>query len=297
MLEDLLLYIGVENIRPQGDEVLGRCPAHERRTGARETRTDHWSVNRLTGVHFCFSCEYKGSLVQLICDLTSLGVWEAQKLIRQFDVELSRGEDEEPWQPPTLDLTERLERFGPPPRAARESRKLLMSAVARLGVRWDPAERAWVLPIIGPTGGTWGYQLKSDELVRNHPPGIKKSRTLFGLHVLRPRDRTFLVESPLDAVYLDGLGYSAVASFGAAVSDHQMRLVIEYCPALVLALDNDEPGIRATEKLLRDHWHHRLPITVFDYSLTNAKDPGECTRQEIHDGGRNAVLASFWSRP
>jgi hypothetical protein len=294
MLEDLLSYIGVENIKPAGDEVQGRCPKHEERTGAREQRTDHWSINRNTGTHFCFSCEFKGSLVRLIMDMIGVGIWEAQKLIIQFDVELSQ--DEQPWEPPSIDLSEHLETFGPPPRRALADRKLKVPSVQRFGVRWDADGSAWVLPIVGPTGAVWGYQTKGPDQVLNHPPGIKKSRTLFGLNVLRGLSaRTLLVESPLDAVYLDGLGYRAMASFGASVSDHQLRLLVETCDHLVLALDHDEAGIRATEKILRDKWHHRLPITVFDYGQSKAKDPGEMDNQAIHDGARLATLASFWS--
>ena len=53
MIEDLLEYLGVEDIRPLGMEVQARCPMHEKRTGEQELRTDHWSINRGSGAHHC----------------------------------------------------------------------------------------------------------------------------------------------------------------------------------------------------------------------------------------------------
>jgi DNA primase len=292
MLEDLLYYIGVEDIRPLGEEVQARCPKHQERTGERERKPDHWSISRRTGLHHCFSCEYKGNLARLVGDLTGLGIWETQKLLLTYDVQLDKEED---WEPPPLNFVDQIERFGPAPRAALRSRRLKATAAQRFGVRFDPEDYAWILPITGPSGQMWGYQRKAPDWVRNFPPGIKKSRTLFGLTVPRPAtDTLMLVESPLDCVYLDGLGISAVASYGAAVSNHQLRLLIEHADKVMLALDNDKTGVAATEKILREEWHHRLPMTVFSYGHAKGKDPGECSPEEVYEGVRTAVLAAFW---
>jgi DNA primase len=296
MLEDLLLYIGIEDIRPLGDEIQGRCPAHEKRTGERENKPVHWSISRRTGLHYCFSCEYKGSLTRLVGDMTGLGAWDVSKLLIQHDVQLDKDEEEE-WEPPPLNFVDQLERFGPPPRAALEHRRLKASSVQRFGLRFDREDYAWVLPIYSPAGALWGYQRKGTGWVRNFPPGVKKSRTLFGLSVVSGEPDTsslVLVESPLDCVYLDGLGLAAVASYGAAVSDQQLRLLVERANRVILALDNDKAGITATQKILREHWHHRLPMTVFDYSHTQGKDPGECSPDEVYDGVRTASLGVFW---
>jgi DNA primase len=57
MIEELLEHIGVEDLQPRDTEIGGRCPAHEKRTGERESRPDHFFVNRSTGLFHCFSCE------------------------------------------------------------------------------------------------------------------------------------------------------------------------------------------------------------------------------------------------
>lgn len=291
MIEDLLEHIGVEDIRSLGEEIQGRCPMHERRTGERERRPDHWSINRHSGAHHCFSCEYSGSLVRLIMDVSGASLWDARKMIRTFDVDLS--DDEAPWEPPIGMMIEtRLEDFGPPPPRAMARRHLTLEAVARYQLRWNAEEAAWVIPIFSPGGEKWGWQTKGSE-IRNHPPGIKKGRTLFGLDVLRG-DLALLVESPLDVAYLDTLGVPAVAAFGCQISEMQMKLLVERCDSLVLALDDDRAGIAETRRLLKERWHHRIPTTVFNYRGLSGKDPGELSPAEISRGLDFAVLAAFW---
>jgi len=296
MIEDLLEHIGVEDIRPGDTEIGGRCPMHEERTGERERKPRHFSVNRTTGVFHCFSCEYAGSLVRLIIDLTKVGLWDAHKLLRDFDVELGDSDDENTWVPPvpSTDLESQLDQFGPPPERALAHRHLSAEACDRFGVRWDYEESAWILPIYGPTGDLWGWQAKTAEYVRNRPPGVKKSRTLFRQVTPMPGIMVILVESPLDACYLDSLGYPAVASFGAAVSNEQMRLIIERFEQLTLALDNDRVGRNEMGRLLEERWHHRIPIEIFNYPKGKKKDPGELTPEQIEEGLDLATAAAFW---
>lgn len=295
MIEDLLDAIGVEDIQPHENEVGGRCPMHEQRTGERENRPDHWSVNRRSGAHHCFSCEYSGSLIRLIIDLEHVGLWDAHQMLHRFEVDLDAPE-EDTWEPPvpSADLETQLEQFGPPPSRAVERRHLSLEALDCFRVRWDYEVSAWIFPIHGPGGGLWGWQAKGAEWVRNRPPGIKKSRTLFGVQVPQNGTQLVLVESPLDAVYLHGLGYTALASYGAGVSDAQMRLVIERFDEVVLALDNDEAGRNETRRLLNERWHHRLPVYVFNYRGTAAKDPGECQETEVRTAMADPVMAALW---
>jgi DNA primase len=291
MIEDLLEHIGVEDIRSLGEEVQARCPMHEKRTGERERRPDHWSINRYSGAHHCFSCEYSGSLTRLIMDVAKVNLWDAHGLIRRFDVDLS--DDEAPWEPPIGMMIEtRLEDFGPPPPRALARRHLTPEVCDRYQLRWDYEEAAWIIPIFSPSGEKWGWQTKGSE-IRNHPPGIKKGKTLFGLTVLRG-ERALLVESPLDVAYLDTLGVPAVAAFGCQVSDMQLKLLVERLDALVLALDDDKAGISETFRIIREKWHHRIPISVFNYRSLSGKDPGELSPAEVRKGLDGAVLAAFW---
>jgi DNA primase len=295
MIEDLLEHIGLEDLQPKEVEIGARCPLHERRTGEREHRPRHFFVNRRTGMYHCFSCDYSGSLIKLVMDTTRLGLWDAHQLIRRFDIDLE--DTEEKWEPPVASATleAKLAEFTKPPERAIKRRHLRREAIDRFGLCWDPEESAWICPIYSPLGELWGYQAKTAEWVRNRPPGIRKSLTLFGVQVVQYSPQVVLVESPLDAAYLDGLGYAAMSSFGAGVSDSQMRLIIERFDELVLALDNDEAGRNETTRLLTEHWHHRIPITVFNYSnALKGKDPGELSANQIRAGLEDSTLAAFW---
>jgi DNA primase len=296
VIEDLLEHIGVEDLQPRDNEIGARCPMHEQRTGELERTPRHFFVNRSTGAFHCFSCEYGGSLVKLIMDVTKLGLWDAHQLVRRFDVDLDSPNEERTWEPPvpSRDLATKLAEFGPPPARAMARRHLDPESVDRFGVRWDYELSAWIFPIYGPTGDLWGWQSKSAEWVRNRPPGIRKSLTLFGIQLPRNDPYVILVESPLDIVYLEGLGYPAVASFGAGVSDAQMRLIIEHFDELILALDNDEAGRNETRRLLTEKWHHRIPIQIFDYGSSRGKDPGELAPHQVKAAMDDLTLAAFW---
>ena len=71
-LRDTLDAAGVQGLRETKKEIVGRCPGHVARTGKEDHRPS-WSVNKATYLHFCFSCGYKGTLTQLLVDLTGCG--------------------------------------------------------------------------------------------------------------------------------------------------------------------------------------------------------------------------------
>ncbi|MBA0084802.1 MAG: hypothetical protein HRJ53_07395, partial [Acidobacteria bacterium Pan2503] len=46
--------------------------------------------------------------------------------------------------------------------------------------------------------------------------------------------------------------------------------------------------------ILKEKWHHRLPMQIFHYVSNKHKDPGECSTLEITHGVTEARMASFW---
>jgi hypothetical protein len=80
-VESALFELEIEfDIR--NNEALALCPMHKERTG-REDNSPSWWINLETGAHMCFSCHYKGSLLQLICDIKNFhhDTWG----IREYD--------------------------------------------------------------------------------------------------------------------------------------------------------------------------------------------------------------------
>jgi DNA primase len=304
----LLEDINVEDIRLDGgDEIHARCPMHEQRTGGREANPRHWSINSRKLVFWCWSCHYKGKLPKLVMDMTGLNLWQALKFIHGYDVKSTPTPTKQ--EPPVrnvakellrlfehqVQLEGRYRRFRPPPERALSQRRLSPGAADIYGLRWDYANDEWIIPISYWNGVLMGWQRKGRDRPSNYPKGVPKSESLFGLHLMS-RSRVMLVESPLDVVYVHGRGgrhrYSAVASYGADVSDSQLELLLRHSPAteLVLALDDDPAGLEGTQDILRRGWHRRIPTYLFDYGISAAKDPGEMSVADIEAGLAEARL-------
>lgn len=84
-----------------------------------------------------------------------------------------------------------------------------------------------------------------------YPSEFKKSRVLFGANLVNGNNLVCVVEGPLDAMWLNQLGYNAVAILGMSISKKQVDLVQGLLSSeVVLCLDNDEAGQIGREKAL-----------------------------------------------
>lgn len=289
-LPGLLEAIGLDQVRQKGDEVWACCPDHA-------DSNPSWSMNTETGAHSCFSCGYRGSLLYLLCDKLDLSVFAAKRIMRDYGVaDLEMPERAEEPAKPKLLPEQKLKGFEMPPATAMEKRGLDRLSVIRYGVRWRPDTKAWIFPIRTPSGKLLGWQEKSKEAVRNRPMNMEKSLTVFGAEHLRPCERAVLVESPLDVVYLHGLGYEdCFASFGANVSDEQMRLLDEYAESIVVALDHDEAGEKCSWRLREEFGKSKTRLLFLHYDVqTEAKDPGEMDAEEAVWSVENAIPYLDW---
>jgi hypothetical protein len=328
-LTALLEDFGFENIRRTGNEVGARCPLHEDRTGYRERRPRHWSINVTTGLHHCWSCNWKGNLFTLIRDVAGVGPAEAQVTIWRYEIDLkpassdagNTGHTDQPVDPWASErnarqLRQQYERFGDPHQHALSSRHISLESCGRFGVRWDEYREGWVQPVFSAQGMLTGWQFKrsltdgfcldEDGPERDLSPqvctrrGTKVSQTCFGLEHVLANERLLLVESPLDVVYLYELGYPAVASFGTdTVSDRQLALIRERTSHLVLALDNDIAGHQATESVLNrgqvwDLRFERLEVLSYRPEIRDIKDPGEMNEQQLELALISARDARGW---
>lgn len=290
-LADLGLHLIRTVSGTAGDEHLIRCPQHLERTGKRDRRPSCW-VNDATGAYICFSCGYSGPFVELAADALDTDRAQAARWVLRAGTRRLREDRHRPAPERPAPLTEAaLALFVLPPPHALAERHLTAESCAAYGVLWEPKGNRWILPIRDyPSGELTGWQEKGRRVVRNRPTGVKKSHTLFGAHMLTG-DTAVLVESPLDAVLLHSLGITgAVASYGALVSDAQMRIIKRRSKTLILALDNDAAG-RAARDALYTRWRPRgIPILYFSYSGTSGKDPGEMQPDEIRRAVSTAHL-------
>ena len=291
-LVEVLSGLGVEINKIQSDEINGRCPVHHRIKGRESTRYS-WYLNCDTGLWFCFSCGGRGNLSMLISELTNdpSALWSIQShLITSGLHRLTESEQEVRQTYTPIDWGQ-YSKFRPLPIRMRELRRLDEEVTARYGIRWDTTNKSVVIPIVSPVGELWGWQLKKTGWVRNHPEGVHKGDTLFGIERAHA-ETALLLESPLDVVRFHSVygkpDISAVASFGANVSEQQIRLLTDRFDGLIIALDNDPTG-RMETKRLRD----RLPSfrngTKYWRYETDDKDLGAMSDHTILHGIRQVT--------
>lgn len=291
--------LGVQVVRCIQNEAWAFCPGHAARLGRSNTTPNKWSINLETGLHSCFSCGFSGSFVTLVQEVLHYERRDAVQWVRNHGgVRRLRGSldsSTERFQPDAglHPWTEaRLALFTEPPDSALSQRRVSAGSVEHYGVLWD--KDRWVLPIRDPyTGSLWGYQEKTENgWVSNAPDRVPKADTLFGINCFAG-DTVVLLESPLDCLRLYTAGISGgVSSFGVNVSTAQIKLLLDIAKTVVIALDNDEAGIRESLSLKRSLLKRGRDIRFFNYShIPEAKDIGTfgVSDQDIRQGFDSAL--------
>lgn len=299
----------------KGAEANALCPMHWERTG-KDDRSPSWWINTDSGQHICFSCHYKGNVLQLICDVNQFYIqsygdvysydynaaqnWLAS--VAQIPIEKLKSiianlpNYLEPAAKP-LNMSEaRLAVFVEPPAEALESRNITAEAARTYGVMWDTSKSAWVLPLREPHfNKLMGWQEKGtlNRTFMNRPTGLPKSKTLFGVDV-QDESLAIVVESPLDCVRIASAGFSgAVAICGSNPSEEQIKL-LRFSDRIIAAFDNpkvDKAGRKACEEMRQFARKYGLNLSFFNYGDTGKKDPGDLTDEEIAWGIQNAKSA------
>lgn len=265
----------LDDARVTAGEAYVLCPYHaDRRTGS-------FSVNLETGLNKCFSCGQGGSFARYLGAAHGMTAVQARRWCITRLLPARRDDDAAPLQPQVTEAS--LALFTAPPPEALAARRVSAEACRALGIRWDPRAGSWIFPVRGPHDGhLQGWQAKHGSTVRNYPRGVPVKSALFGSALLPASPRIVLVESPLDAAVMLDAGYPAVSSYGAGCSDIQLGLIAEHCTSLVVAYDSDRAGEEAAARIWAG-WR-KLPVRMFSYQDTDAKDPGDMTADQIRRG-------------
>ncbi|MDX1924854.1 MAG: DNA primase [Rickettsiaceae bacterium] len=118
-----------------------------------------------------------------------------------------------------------------------------------------------IIPIISIFGKVIGFGARSikDEMPKylNSPETLffKKGETLYGENIASTNAHkmgmVILVEGYFDVITLHQFGFqNAVASLGTAVTEPQILKLWKLAPELVVCLDGDDAGVRASKKIL-----------------------------------------------
>ncbi len=110
--------------------------------------------------------------------------------------------------------------------------------------------------------------------------GMEKDKGLIGFTSARGSEQIILLEGVLDALYLNHKGFKSVAVGGVSLSATQLQaLQLAGCKELLLAMDMDEPGQRATEKLIKSLTGSSLRAYVISLP-EDFKDADELIREK-----------------
>jgi len=320
---DILMNIDIEKVITnlgidydnKGHEANGLCPMHEVRTG-KQDNSPSWWINLESGQHICFSCHYKGNLLQLVCDVNEFynkgwsedytydyraaELWLSQisaiSIEKLKDIVHSLPNYLEPAPKPVAMSDARLAIFDAPPSEALESRNITAESAEKYGVVWDTKKSTWILPLRDPDSNKLlGWQEKGtvNRTFFNRPTGLSKSKTLFGLQN-QSEDLVVVVESPLDCLRLYSAGVaSAVAICGSSPSEEQVKL-LRASDRIICAFDNpklDAAGKKASEEIREFARKYGLNLSFFNYGDSGKKDPGDMTDEEIQWGIANSKSA------
>ena len=144
-----------------------------------------------------------------------------------------------------------------------------------------------VIPIHDQIGNLIAYAGRSidgGEPKYRLPPGFRKAAELFNLHRAASdarHGRVFVVEGFFDCMQVHQAGYrNVVALMGCSLSDHQGQLLREHFDEVVLLLDGDGAGRRASNEIAA-----RLSgiMRVKRCCIPSGRQPDDMTAAELRE--------------
>lgn len=290
----VLKELGVDVRRVGDKEISGCCPVHERTTGKAD-RSPSWSMNAATGLWICHSCGARGTLSSLVSELSGNpdSVEAVNYLLIESGLSRLKGGETVPYVPEVDWLT--YNKFSHPPVSECVRRNIDPAVAKSYGIRWDTSKGSWVIPIVSPIGELIGWQEKGSSWFNNVPKGVRKGETLFGIEKFVAKT-AILVESPLDVVRFASAftNIQALATFGAYVTRHQIKLLASVAQKVIVAMDNDKAGIESAKELFKSLPRFKNGVQWFHYKHTEAKDIGDMTDDEVETGLRNTSVVPWW---
>ena len=121
-------------------------------------------------------------------------------------------------------------------------------------------------------------------------PDFPKDTTIYDYD---PKRRTAVVVESVLSILRHSSRHHMVATFGASVTDRQMRFLSQY-ERVILWMDNDNAGWRATGEIA-EHLESYMPVFVVPSPW--AADPGDMDDETVDALLAEAVPYSIWTPP
>ncbi len=258
------------------------CPFHN------NSRSPAGEIDKKSGFFFCFSCQHICDLTEFIMHTSGRSYFEAVRYIKSKEVAIDI-EDEISKQlivkPDYVQydqvLIKRLNQQAlESPRAMRyyNGRLIQESSVKKFQLGFSEKQDMVTIPVHSPDGMEVGFVGRSIEGKEfKNTPGLPKSKVLFNLHRVKTSSKVYVVESSFDAIRLDQVGFPAVATLGANVSNVQTELLQKYFNNIIVIADNDEAGGNMKSKIV-ERLGSRVSVIKLDKQY---KDIGDMPDEAI----------------
>ena len=273
---------GVDIEAEFGNDYIIFCPYHN------NNRTPAGEVAKDSGLFFCFGCQTTKNLEEFIMHMSGRTYFEAVRYIKSKETEndIEKLVNKTLVAPPEfvpydeLILKRLYNQLAASDKAKNylRYRKIEMSSWAKFSLGYSEKQDSITVPMHSPDGMCLGFVARTIEGKDfKNTPGLPKGKILFNLHRIKSSGTVYVVESSFDAIRLDQVGFPAVATLGANVSNSQIRLLEKYFTNVVLIADNDEAGSIMKDKLIE-----KLGSLVTTIRLDkNYKDIGDMEDAEI----------------
>lgn len=258
------------------------CPFHSNH------RTPAGEVHKNNGMFFCFSCQKVADLVELVMHTSGKTYFESVRFIKSKEQQSNIADEidnklqEKPEYVQYDELLIRRLNFQAldSSRAIRyfDSRLINESSMKKFYLGFSEKQDMVTVPVHSPDGICVGFVARSIEGKDfKNTPGLPKAKLLFNLHRVKTASKVYVVESSFDAIRLDQVGLSAVATLGANVSNMQVELLQKYFNDIIIIADNDAAGGNMKNKIL-EKLGSRVSIIQLDNKY---KDIGDMKDEDI----------------
>lgn len=244
----------------------GLCPFHREKTPS-------FSIDRKNNIFTCFGCGETGDVITFASKMKEVEPLEAAKLLAEmFHVDVddcTKRTSIKDYLKACIRDADKTDYF--------QKRGLTKETVKKYCLGYDAKRNAIVLPY---SSELRYYQTRSISDKKFYKPTNEEAgaEPLFNRKALwgTSKEPVFIVESPLCALSIMQCGGVSVSLCGVGGANKLVKEVKAKKPnaPLVLCLDNDEPGQKASASLEKELQAAKIPYIVFNVAGSK-KDPNE----------------------
>ena len=244
----------------------GLCPFHREKTPS-------FSIDRKNNIFTCFGCGETGDVITFASKMKEVEPLEAAKLLAEmFHVDVddcTKRTSIKDYLKACIRDADKTDYF--------QKRGLTKETVKKYCLGYDAKRNAIVLPY---SSELRYYQTRSISDKKFYKPTNEEAgaEPLFNRKALwgTSKEPVFIVESPLCALSIMQCGGVSVSLCGVGGANKLVKEVKTKKPnaPLVLCLDNDEPGQKASASLEKELQTAKVPYIVFNVAGSK-KDPNE----------------------